>query len=205
LVLAPIFAGQDNFKLLADGGATILDWTLAFYSYYIFLFLDFSGYIDIVWGIALLCGFRTYPENFDRPYLATNFQDFWGRWNITLGVWFRAHIFTPLLVVLMRRAGPERQDIAIVTALFLTFFLIGLWHGIAWNFVVFGAIQATGVSLTHVYRQWLLRCYGKSGLKKYELSRAGRVARIILCQHAIAASFIFLDNDVQIVLKAVTG
>ncbi|MCP4564769.1 MAG: MBOAT family protein [Bosea sp.] len=205
LVLAPMLAGQSDFRLLVDGGTTQVDWIIAFYAYYIFLFLDFSGYIDIVFGVAMLAGFRSFPENFNRPYLATNFQDFWGRWNITLGLWFRTYIFTPLLTVLMRQLGAERQDTAIVAALFLTFFLIGLWHGIAWNFVLFGLIHASGVSLTHIYRQWLLRRHGRAGLKAYEAHRGGRVLRVLLFQHVAAASFILLDNDVRVVWKALVG
>src|SRR5947209_16510527 len=98
-----------------------------------------------------------------------------------------------------------RQGVAIVAALFATFFLIGIWHGIAWSFVIFALIHATGVSGTHLYRQWILRHFGKPSLKAYEASKPLWVARVVLCQHAIAASFILLDNKVADVWKAVAG
>lgn len=205
LILKQIFAGQGDFRLLSQPGVTFLDWVIAFYSYYVFLYLDFSGYTDIVRGLAVLAGFTTLPENFNRPYLSTSFQDFWIRWHITLGLWARTYVFTPLLTALLRWWGVARQVPAIVAALFVTFFLIGIWHGIAWNFIVFALIHATGVSGVYAYRQWILRRFGKAGLRSYEASKTIRVARILVCQHAIAASFIFLDNDVGSIWKAVAG
>ncbi|WP_421792092.1 MBOAT family O-acyltransferase [Hyphobacterium sp.] len=200
LVLAPIFAGQSDFAALAAGEPTATDLTIALYSYYIFLFLDFSGYIDIVVGLSRLLGFKAFPENFNRPYLAVDFQDFWNRWNMTLGHWFKTFLFTPLLVQLTRTFGPKRQNLAIMTGLFITFFLIGLWHGIAWNFIVFGFIQAAGVSLTHLARSAMIKKYGRKRFNEMDNQLAGRIVRIIIFQHMIAASFLFLDNDVGNVL-----
>jgi D-alanyl-lipoteichoic acid acyltransferase DltB (MBOAT superfamily) len=205
LILKGIFAGQGDFTPLGQAGATWLDWVIAFYSYYIFLYLDFSGYMDIVRGIAVLAGFATLPENFNRPYLSTSFQDFWIRWHITLGLWARTYVFTPLLATLLRRWGAGRQGPAIVGALFVTFFLIGIWHGIAWNFVIFALMHATGVSGAYLYRQWILRRFGKAALRSYEASKPVWVARVLICQHAIAASFIFLDNDVASIWRAIAG
>lgn len=200
-LLAPIFAGQAALEGLLAPQIGWFDVVVTFYAYYIFLFLDFSGYIDVVIGVAHLAGFRHFPENFNRPYLATNFQDFWGRWNITLGQWFRAFVFTPLLTIGVRGLG--RPDAVVPIALFITFLLVGLWHGIAWNFVLFGFIQATGVTLTYFYRQALQRRYGKSGLKAYEENKPLLVVRTIIFQHMIAASFLLLDNQVATLVKVI--
>lgn len=200
LVLAPVFAGHSDFAALASGTPANIDLIIAFYSYYIFLFLDFSGYIDIVVGISRMAGFKHFPENFNRPYMAADFQDFWNRWNMTLGNWFKTFLFMPLHVQLSRTLGPKRQNLAIASSLFLTFFLVGLWHGVAWNFVVFGAIQATGVSLTYWARTALVKHYGRKRFAELDSHRIGRAVRIFVFQHIVAFSFLFLDNDVGDVL-----
>ncbi len=200
LVLAPIFAGQGDVAGLARPDAGWRDGLVVFYAYYVFLFLDFSGYCDLVIGAARLAGFRGVPENFDRPYLAANLQDFWNRWNITLGLWFRAHVFTPLLATLMRRWGVGKQDAAVALSLVAVFVLIGLWHGLAWNYALFGLIHALGVAGAYLLRQAILRRRGAAALKAWEANRWARPLRILACQHAVAASFILLDNDVAAIL-----
>lgn len=201
LVLAPIFRGQGDVGALALPAATWFDWLCVLYGYYIFLYLDFSGYTDIVVGSARLVGYKSVPENFNRPYLATNFQDFWGRWHITLGVWFRNHVFNPLFAAMLRRWGSEAQNVAIPVTLAIIFFLIGLWHGIAWNFVLFGIIHAAGVAATFLSRQWLQQRLGKSAMRAYEDNLWLRVIRIVVFQHVVAASFILLNNSVGSIIK----
>ncbi|PHS39511.1 MAG: hypothetical protein COA91_06180 [Robiginitomaculum sp.] len=202
-ILAPIFAGQDDFAGLAASGGDWVDWVISYYSYYIFLFLDFSGYIDVVLGCGILCGY-TLPANFNRPYLATNFQDFWMRWNITLGTWFRAHVFTPTLIALQRSGRFAKPDHTIIVALVLIFILIGIWHGLAWHFVLFGVIHAIGVTISHI-----------QGRRKLKLKKAGKLreltgvtaivakgSQIFIFQTIIAGTFILLNNEVSLVWRA---
>jgi D-alanyl-lipoteichoic acid acyltransferase DltB (MBOAT superfamily) len=200
LILAPIFRGQGDLSSLLHADFTWRDAVLAFYGYYIFLFLDFSGYVDVVLGSAELAGYKAVPKNFDKPYLATNFQDFWGRWNITLGLWFRTHVFTPVLAFLLRRWGLKREEFAIAVSLIVVFILIGLWHGLAGNYVMFGSIHAIGAVTAFLSRQWTLRRFGSAFVRTYEANRWLRPIRILICQQFVAATFILLDNDLQTVI-----
>lgn len=108
------------------------------------LYFDFSGYCDMAIGCALLFNIRL-PWNFDSPYKATNIQDFWRRWHITLSRWLRDYLYIPL-------GGNRKGDGRTLVNLFLTFLLGGLWHGAAWTFIIWGAMH--GLALI-VHRLWL--------------------------------------------------
>lgn len=107
------------------------------------LYFDFSGYTDMARGIARLLGFQT-PLNFNHPFLATGFGDFWSRWHITLSNWLRDYIYIPLIAV-----GRIRHPRYILYRNTLVTMLIsGLWHGAAWTFVVWGALHGIGIVAT---------------------------------------------------------
>ncbi len=109
--------------------------------YPIFLYANFSGYIDIVIAVARLMRVRL-PENFDRPFSASSFIDFWNRWHITLSTWLKTYVYNPLLVALMRRfTSPSIEPVLGVFSFFVTFFLVGLWHGRTSEFITFGILQ----------------------------------------------------------------
>jgi len=95
------------------------------------IYFDFSGYSDMAIGLGAMFGFA-FPENFDYPYEARSITEFWRRWHISLGTWFREYVYIPLGG---NKKGAARQaaNIAIV------WLLTGLWHGASWNFVLWGA------------------------------------------------------------------
>ncbi len=130
-IVDPVFALPDQHS-----GLTVL---LAVYAYAIQIYADFSGYTDIAIGCALLLGFR-FPQNFDAPYVATSLQDFWRRWHMTLSRWLRDYLYVPLGG---NRGSPRRLE----RNLLITMLLGGLWHGAAWNFVIWGAIHGFGLAL----------------------------------------------------------
>ncbi|WP_373060227.1 MBOAT family protein [Zunongwangia sp. H14] len=110
--------------------------------YYFQLYCDFSGYVDIAIGTAKLFGFEL-SVNFRMPHLSRSIRDFWRRWNITLSQWFRDYLYIPFV-----KQRP-RTEVNTAIGLFITFTLIGLWHGANWNFLVFGAIHSI---LVIIYR-----------------------------------------------------
>jgi D-alanyl-lipoteichoic acid acyltransferase DltB (MBOAT superfamily) len=133
--------------------------------YPFFLYANFSGYIDIVIALARLMRVRL-PENFDRPFAASSFLDFWNRWHITLSVWLKTYVYNPLLLVLMRRiSSPKIQPYLGVFCFFVTFFLVGVWHGRTSEFVVFGLLQGGGVAINKL---WQLGLTGTLGRKAYK-------------------------------------
>jgi alginate O-acetyltransferase complex protein AlgI len=101
------------------------------------LYFDFSGYSDMAIGLGRMFGFRL-PENFVRPHSAVSVTDFWQRWHITLSSWFRDYLYTPI-------RGDGTNALRLYGGLFLTFVLIGLWHGAAWTFIAFGAIHGAAL------------------------------------------------------------
>ncbi|MBV8817281.1 MAG: hypothetical protein JO022_02920, partial [Acidobacteriaceae bacterium] len=167
-VLALIFSSMQA-SALASGAHSVWDGVVIFGSYPLFLYCNFSGYIDIVIGISSLMGIRL-PENFDRPFSCDSFIGFWSRWHITLSEWLRSYVYTPLLMGLMRRyPAPALQNTWAILAFFVTFFLIGVWHGQTAAFLFFGFLQGLGVSVNKLFQ---VRMGAWLGTKRYKaLSR----------------------------------
>ena len=135
-------------------------------AYPLFLYANFSGYIDIVIALARLMRIRL-PENFDRPFSASSFLDFWNRWHITLSTWLKTYVYNPLLLALMRRISSlALQPFLGVICFFVTFFLIGVWHGRTSEYIVFGVLQGGGVALNKLWQLWLTRILGRKAYKE---------------------------------------
>ena len=107
----------------------LLAWTAAI-AYLFQIYFDFSGYSDMAIGLGRMLGFH-FPENFDHPYCSRSVTEFWRRWHMTMGGWFRDYVYIPLGG---SRVGPWKRYRNILIVWMLT----GLWHGAAWNFVVWG-------------------------------------------------------------------
>jgi D-alanyl-lipoteichoic acid acyltransferase DltB (MBOAT superfamily) len=134
-------------------------------AYPFFLYANFSGYIDIVIALARLMRVRL-PENFDRPFSASSFLDFWNRWHITLSTWLKTYVYNPLLIALMRRiSSPALEPYLGVCSFFVTFFLVGVWHGRTSEFVVFGILQGGGVAINKLWQVGLANALGRKGYK----------------------------------------
>jgi alginate O-acetyltransferase complex protein AlgI len=134
---------QNADKVLSSGWAWIL-----LYAYTLQIFLDFSGYTDIAIGLARMVGIRL-PENFNQPYLRPNLTQFWNNWHMTLTQWFRAYLFNPLTRALRSRQFPIWSVILITQLTTMT--LIGLWHGVTVNFVIWGLWHGLGL---FVHNRW---------------------------------------------------
>ena len=149
LVLADMFGGFADVGF----GAAMLGATLSFFeawyatlSYALQIYFDFSGYSDMAIGLARILNVR-FPLNFDSPYQAANIAEFWRRWHITLGGFLRDYVYIPLGG---NRRGPRRQ----MGNLMATMLLCGLWHGAAWNFVLWGGLHGVFLVAHTQYRRW---------------------------------------------------
>lgn len=120
-----LFTGFEN--LMAAYGAAIR------------FYCDFSGYTDMMVGVALLLGYVLEP-NFDRPYLAYNVTDFWRRWHITLSDWLREYLYLPMAYG-FRSFG----RLGALPAVMVTFFVSGLWHGPSWNYILWGCAHGLAI------------------------------------------------------------
>lgn len=133
--------------------------------YTLYLFFNFSGYTDIVIGVGRLLGIEL-PENFNRPFSACNFMDFWARWHMTLSNWLKTYVYNPLARHLMTRFPSPAADPYIgVTSFLVTFFLIGLWHGQTAVFVLYGLLLGLGVSGNKLYQVLMAKRLGKKGYR----------------------------------------
>lgn len=109
--------------------STPLAW-LGSLAYSMQLYFDFCGYSLMAIGLGKMLGF-TIPENFHHPYLSRSVTDFWRRWHITLGAWFREYVYIPL-------GGNRKGRIRTIVNLGIVWLLTGFWHGAAWNFILWG-------------------------------------------------------------------
>ncbi len=112
------------------GGVSVLSAWIGILMFTFQIYFDFSGYSDMAIGLGKMFGF-TFPENFNYPYTAKSITDFWRRWHMTLGTWFREYVYIPLGG---NRTGLKRQ----ILNLLIVWALTGIWHGASWNFVIWG-------------------------------------------------------------------
>ena len=170
VVLSILFSGIQSHAIAALSsaqplGAHALTGAVIAAVYPVYLYCNFSGYMDFVIGIAALMRFDL-PENFDRPFSSDNFLNFWGRWHITLSNWFKTYFYNPLLMVLMRRfTSPAIEPFLAVIAFFLTFFVLGIWHGQNSVFVFYGFMLGLGVSVNKLYQIVLTKRLGRKRYK----------------------------------------
>ncbi len=113
-----------------DGERTVLMVWLGIFAFGMQIYFDFSGYSDMAMGLGAMMGFH-FPENFRYPYTARSITDFWRRWHITLSTWFKEYVYIPLGG---NRKGVARQ----VRNILIVWLATGIWHGAAWNYLLWG-------------------------------------------------------------------
>ena len=133
----------------SDEKSVLFYWLYAV-AFALHIYFDFSGYIDMAIGLGKVFGFH-FLENFNYPYISASITEFWRRWHISLGTWFRDYVYIPLGG---NRVGRARQLLNILVVWMLT----GFWHGAAWNFVVWGLMFAV---LLIMEKLWLLKPLSK--------------------------------------------
>ena len=135
-----VFVDDVFFAPSAYSTGTVI---LSAFSYSLQIYLDFSGYSDMAVGISKIIGFDLKP-NFDLPYLARGFSDFWSRWHISLSSWFKDYLYLPL-------GGSREGEARTYANLFTVMLVSGVWHGAGWTFVLWGALHGMGSGIT----RWL--------------------------------------------------
>lgn len=115
------------------------------------IYFDFSGYSDMAIGLGKILGFH-FPENFNYPFISKSITEFWRRWHMSLGTWFRDYVYIPL-------GGNRVSEIKWLRNILIVWLLTGFWHGAAWNFVVWGMLF--GVLLI-LEKKWLLKFLDRS-------------------------------------------
>ena len=160
-----------------------LEILVAVYAYAIQIYADFSGYTDIAIGVALLLGFR-FPQNFNAPYTALSIQDFWRRWHITLSNWLRDYLYIPL-------GGNRGSKLFTYRNLLVTMLLGGLWHGAAWNFVIWGAIHGGMLAVERAVSEWRRT----QGMERLLPPVASNVVRWLFTFNVVCLAWIFFRAE----------
>lgn len=167
----------DNFALLMklfreSGQPSVLFYWMYAIAFTLNIYFDFSGYSDMAIGLGRILGFH-FIENFDYPYLSKSISEFWRRWHMSLGSWFRDYVYIPL-------GGNRVSRGRWVFNILVVWMLTGLWHGAAWNFVVWGLLFAVLL----LAEKWI------PGLKKLpEVLRHGYVLL------AVVLSFVLFNAE----------
>lgn len=141
LLADPLIAHARNFYNVMGSGNIFESWG-GVLSYTFAYYFDFSGYVDMALGLGLFFNIRL-PINFDSPYKATDFADFWRRWNMTISRFFNDYVFRNIF-----RFGDGR--VKLVFATMVTFLASGLWHGAGWHFIAWGAFNGVMVSVANL-------------------------------------------------------
>ena len=145
MLLANVLAELVNTFKASDEKTVFFFWLYAI-AYTLHIYFDFSGYSDMAIGLGLIFGFR-FSENFNYPYISASITEFWRRWHISLGSWFRDYLYIPL-------GGNRVSRPRWLFNILIVWMATGLWHGAAWNFVIWGLMFAV---LLMVEKLWLLK------------------------------------------------
>jgi len=140
----------DNLGIIIDQiynnpASTGTEYIIATWAFAFQIYGDFSGYTDMARGASMCLGIELTP-NFKQPYLSINPSDFWRRWHISLSSWLRDYVYIPL-------GGNKKGKLKTYINLFLTMLACGLWHGAAWNFLIWGAYHGLLLSLYRIFRK----------------------------------------------------
>jgi alginate O-acetyltransferase complex protein AlgI len=184
-VIADTLSGySDSLFALADGKQSIefLSGWLAAIVYTLQVYFDFSGYSDMAIGLGRMFGVKL-PLNFHSPLRAANIADYWRRWHMTLQRMIYSYVFQPLSLFLIR--GTWRLEltgwgafaVSVGFPTFLTFIIVGVWHGAGWTFVAFGAMHAVYVSVFEIWRERRTRLQRKLRKAKIKLPEPGLARR----------------------------
>jgi alginate O-acetyltransferase complex protein AlgI len=176
-------------------------------TYTFYLYYNFSGYMDIVIGIGWLLA-QNLPENFDKPFSARNIFEFWARWHMTLSEWFKTYLFNPLMKLLATHiAAPALMPYLGVVAFFVTFFVMGVWHGSTGVFVIYGLVMGAGASLNKLWQVFMTERLGKKRYKSLGESFAyASLARgLLFAFFALAVTGLWVDMHQLSLLAARLG
>ena len=175
---------------LVNNFSTVSEKTVLFYWIYAIaitlqIYFDFSGYSDMAIGLGKMFGFN-FPENFNYPYISKSVTEFWRRWHITLGTWFRDYVYIPL-------GGNRVSKIKWLRNILIVWLLTGLWHGAAWNFILWGLLYG------------LLLVIEKIGLLKILDKIPSFISRIYVMFVVIIGFVIFSVSGVSQIKECIGG
>jgi len=177
-----------NTQNAAQIHSTGWSWILV-YAYAFQIYFDFAGYTDIAIGLGQILGI-TLPENFNRPYHKSNLTQFWNNWHMTLTMWFRAYFFNPFTRSLRTRYRSLSVGWIVLITQMCTMLLIGLWHGVTWNFVLWGIWHGLGMFVQNRFSDWM-KPHQTAISERPRLQKALNVFNTLFTFHFVALGWIW--------------
>jgi D-alanyl-lipoteichoic acid acyltransferase DltB (MBOAT superfamily) len=195
LVLANLFR-QLSFSVFWNdiGPHTVFDFVISSIAYYLFLYANFSGACDIVIAASNLIGFRI-QENFNRPFQARNINEFWANWHITLSETMKATIYHPLSRLIINKFGQRYINTAIILSTIVIFIVIGMWHGLQSNFILFGCIHGIAAVTVFTYTKFIKS--RKNRLKLYKQNIFIKYCSTVLTFMFVSLSLSLFENTLD--------
>jgi alginate O-acetyltransferase complex protein AlgI len=132
-----------EIKAMPTGDISVFMAWIGIIAFTLQIYFDFSGYSDMAIGLGKMLGFR-FKENFRYPYISQSISEFWRRWHISLGSWFKEYVYIPL-------GGSRVSKWKMIRNIFIIWFLTGLWHGASWNFVLWGLYFGTFILIEKLF------------------------------------------------------
>ena len=167
----------DSIRVMDTGNLPVLTAWIGIAAYTFQIYFDFSGYSDMAIGLGHMFGFR-FLENFDHPYLAKSATEFWRRWHISLGTWFREYVYIPL-------GGNRVGRLGLIRNTTIVWLLTGIWHGADWNFMLWGLYYGILLMLEKLV-------YGKA------LEKLPSVLRHVYCMFVVMIGwYLFSFNEIS--------
>jgi membrane protein involved in D-alanine export len=172
----------------AAEGAGLLNTLSYMYAYFLYLFFDFAGYSAFAIGFSYLFGIHT-PENFNRPFLSRDIRDFWNRWHMSLSFWFRDNIYNRFTFAALKGKWFKDSQTASYLGFMLTMGLMGVWHGLALHYIVYGLYHGALLVLTN----WLDKRYKGNRLLN-DASFFWRALSILITFHLVAFGLLIFSG-----------
>ena len=184
-VLIANILGELCTKFALESGQSVVFYWINAISYMLQIYFDFSAYSDMAIGLGRIFGFH-FLENFNYPYISKSITEFWRRWHISLGSWFKDYVYIPL-------GGNRKGQLILLRNVLIVWFLTGFWHGASWNFIIWGLMF--GIILI-IEKLWL---------KKY-LEKMPKFIQNIYVLFIVMISFIIFSADnMEVAFKNITG
>lgn len=184
VLIANMLGELCNKYNIQDEKSIILYWIFAI-SYMLQIYFDFSAYSDMALGLGKIFGFQ-FLENFNYPYISKSITEFWRRWHISLGSWFKDYVYIPL-------GGNRKGKLLHIRNILIVWFLTGFWHGASWNFILWGTMFG------------ILLIIEKFWLKKYLEKLPSLLCHIVVLFIIMISFIIFNTSNIKEAISNITG
>lgn len=157
------------------------------YGYSLYLFFDFAGYSAFAIGVSYLMGVKS-PENFNKPFISRNIKDFWNRWHLSLSFWFRDYVYMRFIFWVTKKKWIKNRNASSNLGYILLFLLMGFWHGLAIQYILYGIYHAVIMVLYNSFEQF------NKKHKWWKDNQFTKVVAIIITFHFICFGFLIFSG-----------